>query len=88
MEVAEVSVEALISAVREGAILIDVRTASEYARGHVPGAINLPLFDDQKRVNLLIAFAKQNRAAAFAMARLVIRPDIERFLSKVAAMID
>ena len=88
MEVAEVSVEALISAVREGAILIDVRTASEYARGHVPGAINLPLFDDQKRGNLLIAFAKQNRAAAFAMARRVIRPDIERFLSKVAAMID
>lgn len=28
---------------RAGAALIDVREADEYARGHVPGAVNLPL---------------------------------------------
>ncbi|HOU93518.1 MAG TPA: rhodanese-like domain-containing protein [Polyangiaceae bacterium] len=29
--------------VANGALLVDVRTASEYAAGHVDGAVNLPL---------------------------------------------
>ena len=28
---------------RAGDLFVDVRTAEEYARGHVPGAINVPL---------------------------------------------
>jgi rhodanese-related sulfurtransferase len=31
------------AAVEAGALLIDVREASEYAEGHIPGAINIPL---------------------------------------------
>lgn len=27
----------------EGAVLLDVRTKEEYAQGHVPGSINIPL---------------------------------------------
>jgi rhodanese-related sulfurtransferase len=27
----------------EGSLLIDVRTASEYNSGHIPGAVNIPL---------------------------------------------
>ncbi len=29
--------------------LVDVRTPSEFAQGHWPGAINIPLFDDEQR---------------------------------------
>lgn len=28
---------------REGAVVLDVRTKEEFAEGHVPGAINIPL---------------------------------------------
>ena len=27
----------------EGAVLLDVRTEAEYAAGHIPGSVNLPL---------------------------------------------
>jgi len=32
--------------------LIDVRTPSEFLQGHIPGAINLPLFTDEERVEV------------------------------------
>ena len=36
--------------------LIDVRTPEEYRSGHVPGAINIPLQDFQRRVTELSAY--------------------------------
>ena len=35
---------------RSGAIIIDVRTASEYDRGHIPDAFNIPV--DRINVNI------------------------------------
>lgn len=29
----------------EGAVIVDVRAADEYAAGHIPGAVNIPLDD-------------------------------------------
>lgn len=33
----------------ENVLLVDVRTASEYRQAHIPGAINLPILDDEER---------------------------------------
>jgi rhodanese-related sulfurtransferase len=40
---AEVSVTELAAAAAEGAVVVDVREPDEYARGHVPEAILMPL---------------------------------------------
>ena len=39
--------------VENGALLVDVRTADEFAAGHLPGAVNLPVGDLQSRVDEL-----------------------------------
>jgi phage shock protein E len=37
------SVEVVAKAVADGAVLVDVRSADEFASGHLAGAVNLPL---------------------------------------------
>jgi phage shock protein E len=38
--------------VKQGAIVVDVRTPAEYKQGHIPGSINIPV--DQVNKNLLL----------------------------------
>lgn len=37
-----VSIEQLLEKLESGALLLDVRSAHDYARGHIPGALNIP----------------------------------------------
>ena len=43
MPISEIEVAALARRVAEGALVIDVREPDEYAAGHVPGAVLMPL---------------------------------------------
>ena len=42
----------------------DVRSPSEFASGHIPGAINIPLFDDKQRETVGIKYKKEGRIPA------------------------
>jgi len=44
--------------------VIDVRAPSEYKQGHIPGAINIPLFDDQERKEVGYTYKQINKEAA------------------------
>jgi len=39
----EIDVDQLDAVLRDGGVLIDVREAAEYAAGHVPGAVLIPM---------------------------------------------
>ena len=39
--------------VQEGARLVDVRTAEEFAAGHIEGAVNIPVQELERRMNEL-----------------------------------
>jgi rhodanese-related sulfurtransferase len=43
MDAPVVTTEELAAALESGAVVVDVRTDEEWASGHVPGAIHLPL---------------------------------------------
>jgi len=44
--------------------IADVRSPSEFNSGHIPGAINIPLFDDKERAAVGTKFKKEGRLPA------------------------
>lgn len=44
--------------------VIDVRSPSEYQKGHIPSAINIPLFNDKEREIIGITYRKEGRSNA------------------------
>jgi tRNA 2-selenouridine synthase len=44
--------------------VVDVRSPSEYLTGHIPGAINIPLFDDREREAVGIKYKNEGRSNA------------------------
>jgi rhodanese-related sulfurtransferase len=62
---------------KRGAVLIDVRSPGEYASGHAPGTLNIPLQEVQSRLNeiptnvpVIVACASGTRSG---MAKMVFK---------------
>lgn len=70
----------------QGVPLLDVRSPSEYARGHIPGAMNLPLFDDGERARVGAVYARQGRASAVATALALVGGQLEDKLARARAL--
>jgi len=49
----------------QSAPVVDVRSPSEYRQGHIPGAVNLPLFSDEERAVVGTAFTRTGFDNAF-----------------------
>jgi len=58
--------------------LLDVRSPSEFSQGHIPGAINLPLFSDEERAAVGTAYKHQGRQSAVLLGLEAIGPRLER----------
>ena len=63
--------------------LIDVRAPSEYARGALPDAVNLPLLNDEERAAVGTTYKRRGRAAAIELGHRLVSGDLKR--ARVAA---
>lgn len=61
--------ESLLAA---GTPFLDVRAPGEFARGSVPGAVNLPLLDDAERHRVGIVYKQSGHAAAVALGQRLV----------------
>jgi tRNA 2-selenouridine synthase len=48
----------------ESIAIADVRSPSEFNAGHIPGAVNIPLFDDNERASVGTKYKKEGRLPA------------------------
>ena len=65
--------------------LLDVRAEVEFAAGHVPGSVNLPLLLNQERHEVGIAYKTSGQAAAVVLGHTLVDP---HRLARVAAWKD
>ncbi|WP_254276464.1 tRNA 2-selenouridine(34) synthase MnmH [Halomonas sp. 3H] len=71
-------VEPDLALLREGRVLIDVRAPVEFAQGALPGAVNLPLMDDEERHLVGIEYKQRGQQAAIALGQRLVSGGIKR----------
>jgi tRNA 2-selenouridine synthase len=81
-----VSVDQALAA--RDAVVIDLRSPSEFALDHIPGATNLPLFDDDQRALVGTLYRRASPAAAFELGREIVRDRIHDLARAVAERAD
>lgn len=62
--------------------LIDARSSSEYNQGHIPGALNIPLLDDEHRAIVGTTYKKQGRQAAVEKGFELVGPHFYEIIKK------
>lgn len=57
--------------------LIDVRAPVEFAQGHLPGAVNLPILNDEERALIGITYKKEGQEAAVQLGYKLVSGDVK-----------
>ena len=69
-------------------LLIDVRSPSEYYKGHMPNSINIPLFDNDERSIIGTIYKKQGRVRAVMEGLKFLEKKLELLLDNIFMHID
>jgi tRNA 2-selenouridine synthase len=74
-----IPVEAFLEKRKTGNPLIDVRSPSEFAHGHIPGAVSMPLFSDEERAIVGTLYTRKGKEDALSMGLAIIGPKLKDF---------
>ena len=62
---------------------IDVRAPIEFSRGHIPGALNIPLFENEERAEIGTVYKQVGKDQAFQLGKTIALPKVESILSQI-----
>lgn len=60
--------------------IIDVRSPGEFAQGHIPGAVNIPLFDNEERARVGTKYKQVSKEAAILLGLDIVGPKMSGFV--------
>ncbi|MDA3811542.1 MAG: tRNA 2-selenouridine(34) synthase MnmH [Spirochaetaceae bacterium] len=63
--------------------VIDVRAPIEYEHGHIPGTVNVPLFNDEERVQIGTVYKNKGDKEAISLGESFAIPRISHYLKEV-----
>lgn len=78
-------VDAFLAAAAQQPV-IDVRSPGEFHHGHIPGAINIPIFDDDERARVGTCYKRQGHDAAVLLGLDIVGPKLGGFVRAVDAL--
>ena len=81
----ELSANDFWQASRDG-LLLDVRSPSEFEHGHIPGAVNLPLFDDDQRAEVGTIYRNSGKDDAVLRGLSIVGPKMADLAKTARAM--
>lgn len=64
-------------------VLVDVRSPVEFANGHIPNAINIPLFDDHERAEIGTLYKIKGKEEAVFRGIEIVSPKLAGFIKSV-----
>jgi tRNA 2-selenouridine synthase len=62
--------------------IIDVRSPGEYEKGHIPGAVNIPLFTNNERAHVGTVYKQQSKKEAVELGYKYVTPKLQWFIDK------
>jgi tRNA 2-selenouridine synthase len=62
--------------------LVDVRTPAEYESGHIPGAVNIPLFSNEERVRVGTLYKQVSVDRAYEEGYRFVAPKLDWYVSE------
>ena len=65
---------------RSDSIMLDARSPSEYQKGHIPGAVNFPLFTDDERVRVGTTYKQAGPDSAMELGLEIVGPKLADFV--------
>lgn len=66
--------------------LIDVRSPGEFEKGHIPGAVNIPLFDNAERAHVGTVYKQQSREKAIEIGYRIVTPKLQHYIDAALNM--
>ncbi|MBK7668374.1 MAG: tRNA 2-selenouridine(34) synthase MnmH [Sphingobacteriaceae bacterium] len=63
-------------------LVIDVRSPIEFKKGHMPGAINIPLFDDMERAEIGTLYKAKGKEDAVMRGLEIVSPKLTTFINE------
>ena len=66
--------------------VVDVRSPGEYSYGHIPGAVNIPLFDDLQRAEVGTVYKKEGNLKAVIRGIDLAAPEMSAKLKSAVAL--
>lgn len=65
--------------------IIDVRSPGEFQHGHIPGAINIPVFNNDERAQVGTTYKRKGKEQAIALGYEIVAPKLQSFAEMAAA---